>query len=67
MTDRIRTRIAATVTALFIAAVSLAGIATHRPATASGTATTTVTAQPSQARALPVAAPAAHHEENDHE
>lgn len=67
MTDRIRTRIAASVTALFIAAVSTAGIATHRPATPSGTATTTVTAQPPQAGAVPVAAPAAHYEENDHE
>ena len=39
MNDRIRTRIAAGVTVLFLAGVSIAGVATHHPATqASGIA-----------------------------
>ena len=67
MTDRIRTRIAAAVTALFIAAVSATGIATHRPAATHGTATTAVAAQPSRATATPLPAAGADQQENDHE
>lgn len=67
MTDKIRIRIAASVTALFIAAVSTAGIATHRPVTRPSSAITTVTAQPPRANAVPVIAHGQEPQENDHE
>lgn len=67
MTDRIRTRIAASVTALFIAAICAAGVATHRPAAKPSSAITTVTGQRPRATAAPVIARGEEHGENDHE
>lgn len=63
MTDRIRIRIAALVTALFIAGISIAGVASHRPAVKPSPAVATATSQP-RATALPVVA---YGQENDHE
>lgn len=56
MTDRLRTKLAATVTALFLAGVSAAGIATHTSAVPAPTTVVTQTAPasagPSQVSAL---------------
>jgi hypothetical protein len=64
MTDKARIKIAATVTALFLAAVSVAGIATHT-ATPKAASTAAVAAAVQPAAAPAVAQPAQAHEEGE--
>jgi hypothetical protein len=66
MNDRIRTRIAAGVTALFLAGVSIAGVATHRPASQpSGIAPAAVVTQQRPAAPSLVVASDDHEESED--
>lgn len=61
MTDRARIRIAATVTALFLAAISAVGLATHRDTPAPAPTATAV----KQSTLAPTAPPASGEEHGD--